>query len=98
MVPSEALNALPTLDQVPWLTVALVKVNPAGMESVTTTELAEFGPRLVTFRVKVTLLERFTSADDADSLSAKSDELPEQQTMLLIATESMNQPVLATLL
>src|SRR5438445_438785 len=96
MVPSEALNKLPTCDQLPWLTVAVVNVNPAGTASVTTTELAAFGPRFVTVRVKVTLLERFMSAGETELLSAKSVVMPEQQTMLLMPMESMYQPTLDT--
>ena len=47
IVPREALNKLPTFDHVPWLTVAVVNVNPAGIASVTTTELANAGLRPV---------------------------------------------------
>src|SRR5436305_14696023 len=62
------------------------------------TEFAWFGLRLVTVSVKVTLLERFMSVGETELLSAKSVPVPEQQTILLMATESMYHPALATLL
>jgi hypothetical protein len=99
IVPKAALNKLPLLVEVPWLTVADVKVNPAGNESVTTTVLAEFGPRLVTLMVNVRLLVTFNGVGEADWAMTKSAtptaQLP--QTLLLITNESMYQPVLAVL-
>ena len=97
-MPSEAVTEFPVLVQVPWLTEAVVKVNPAGKASVTTMELAGFGPRFVTLSVKVMLLERFTAAGATELLNATSAALPEQQTMLLMAMLSIYQPTLLVLL
>src|SRR5450759_294878 len=99
MVPKAALNKLPLLVEVPWLTMADVKVNPDGNESVTTTALAGFGPRLVTLMVNVRLLVTFTSVGDADLAMTKSATFtaPMQHTVLLIESESIYQPVLLVL-
>ena len=70
--PSEQISTPLVKTQAPWLGVASTKLRVAGNASVTTTELAVFGPRLVTVALKATSLPILTVSGTTVLLIPKS--------------------------